>query len=119
MHFPRIIGATAALTLLVSPAIAQEVGGAIGPGPQGPGYYGYGYYPAYPADEFWPGRVAGDVVSGAVGTAGAIASAPFRALSRNDAYAMAPDASSCSRHHRSYDPSSGTYLGHDGRRHPC
>lgn len=25
----------------------------------------------------------------------------------------------CSRRFRSYDPSSGTYLGYDGRRHPC
>jgi hypothetical protein len=33
---------------------------------------------------FWPADVAGDVVGGAVGTAGAIATAPFRAA---DAYA--------------------------------
>jgi BA14K-like protein len=25
----------------------------------------------------------------------------------------------CRQRFRSYDPSSGTYLGHDGRRHPC
>lgn len=25
----------------------------------------------------------------------------------------------CARHHRSYDPVSGTYIGRDGRRHPC
>ncbi|MGE0563119.1 MAG: BA14K family protein [Pseudolabrys sp.] len=25
----------------------------------------------------------------------------------------------CSRRFRSYDPYSGTYLGYDGRRHPC
>jgi hypothetical protein len=25
----------------------------------------------------------------------------------------------CSRRFRSYDPASGTYLGYDGRRHPC
>jgi BA14K-like protein len=30
---------------------------------------------------------------------------------------MAP-AASCTRY-RSYDPSSGTFLGRDGRRHPC
>jgi BA14K-like protein len=30
---------------------------------------------------------------------------------------MAPEAS-CTRY-RSYDPSSGTFLGRDGRRHPC
>jgi hypothetical protein len=32
---------------------------------------------------FWPGDVAADVIGGAIGTAGAIATAPFR----NDAYA--------------------------------
>ena len=25
----------------------------------------------------------------------------------------------CTQHHRSYDPTAGTYLGHDGHRHPC
>jgi hypothetical protein len=39
------------------------------------------------------------------------------------AYAAAPRYSSddayCSRRFKSYDPSSGTYLGYDGERHPC
>lgn len=29
------------------------------------------------------------------------------------------DASYCAQRYRSYDPSSGTYLGYDGLRHPC
>jgi hypothetical protein len=29
------------------------------------------------------------------------------------------DQSSCQRRFRSFDPSSGTYMGYDGRRHPC
>jgi BA14K-like protein len=29
------------------------------------------------------------------------------------------DDSYCSQRFRSYDPASGTYLGYDGRRHPC
>ncbi len=29
------------------------------------------------------------------------------------------DSSYCARRYRSYDPASGTYLGYDGRRHPC
>ena len=29
------------------------------------------------------------------------------------------DSSYCARRYRSYDPRSGTYLGNDGRRHPC
>jgi hypothetical protein len=62
---------------------------------------------------FWPG----DVAAGAVGTAGAIASAPFRS---GNAYAdVNGDASYCAQRYRSYDPASGTYLGRDGRRHVC
>src|SRR4051812_24627716 len=43
------------------------------------GWNGEGY-----GTGFWPADVAGDVVGGAIGTAGAIATAPFRAA---DAYA--------------------------------
>jgi BA14K-like protein len=32
---------------------------------------------------------------------------------------MAPDASYCAQRYRSYDPASGTFMGYDGRRHPC
>jgi BA14K-like protein len=60
----------------------------------GPGYYDYGYdYGYYPYDD--------------------------------DAYAyVAPgagvaDGDSCGQRFRSYDPSTGTYLGYDGLRHPC
>jgi hypothetical protein len=37
------------------------------------------------------------------------------------AYAYAPgdDEAYCEQRFRSYDPRSGTYLGYDGRRHPC
>jgi len=30
-----------------------------------------------------------------------------------------PDGASCAQRYRSYDPSSGTFLGHNGRRYPC
>jgi hypothetical protein len=67
---------------------------------------------------FWPGDVAAGVVGGAVGTAGAIASAPFRGF--NNGYAsMDGNVSYCAQRYRSYDPASGTFLGRDGRRHPC
>ena len=58
----REIVAAAILALLSSPVVAQEVGGACGPGPQGsePAYYAYeGAYPTYPDHGFWPGRGAG------------------------------------------------------------
>ena len=65
---------------------------------------------------FWPG----DVAAGAVGTAGAVAGAPFRGYRNDNSYANMDESSSyCAQRHRSYDPASGTYLGRDGRRHIC
>jgi hypothetical protein len=126
-----ILGAALAV-LAVTPATAQ-----IGPGSPGGlepdynnGYYnnGYnnnryynnGYYNNYGQRNFWPDQVPGDVVGGAVGTAGAIATAPFRVLGATnpDTMAQAPD-SYCAQRFRSYDPASGTYMGYDGQRHPC
>jgi hypothetical protein len=69
---------------------------------------------------FWPGDVAAGVVGGAVGTAGAIASVPFGGYRNDYSYAYMDDnASYCAQRYRSYDPASGTYLGHDGQRHVC
>ena len=118
MHRLKIFTAAAAL-LVATPVVAQEL---RGPGPvDADGYsYGYGYDPGYyRRNDFWPGRVAGDIVGGAIGTADAIATAPFRALSGNPSYAMGADASYCAQRYRSFDPASGTFMGYDGRRHPC
>ena len=65
---------------------------------------------------FWPGNVAAGIVGGAIGTAGAIASAPFHAFDSN---ASMYGSSYCAQRYRSYDPVSETYMGHDHRRHPC
>jgi hypothetical protein len=124
---------TAAVVLLVvTPVVAQQAG-PIGPGSDrglqptyNNGYYyptynnGYDYY-GYRRDEFWPSRVAGDAIGGAVATAGAIATAPFRALEGDNSYAFARRTGDgyCAQRYRSYDPASGTYIGYDGRRHPC
>jgi hypothetical protein len=114
----RNVFAAAILVSLAMPAAAQT-----GPAPQGqPGYnsgYNYRYNDRYYHNDFWPGEVAGGIVGGAIGTAGAIATAPFRAMSGNNSYAMAPNASYCAQRYRSYDPASGTFMGRDGRRHPC
>jgi hypothetical protein len=123
MHRLKIIAAAATL-LVATPVVAQEMGGGtLGPDPLYADGYGYryhdGYYGNYRRSDFWPGRVAGDIVGGAIGTADAIATAPFRALSGNPSYAMGADASYCAQRYRSYDPASGTFLGYDGRRHPC
>jgi len=62
----------------------------------GPGYYDYGYYDyGYP---YYDDYAYGDDYV-AVGPGG--------------------DAASCAQRFRSYDPSTGTYLGYDGIRHPC
>ncbi|WOH67492.1 BA14K family protein [Bradyrhizobium sp. BWA-3-5] len=53
--------------------------------------------------------VLGGLAAGAI-IGGAIANSQARA---NDAVAY------CAQRYRSYDPASGTYLGHDGNRHPC
>ena len=127
MHRLKILIAATAL-LAATPVVAQEMGGAYGPGP-GPRYYngdndsynGYndGYYGNYRRDGFWPGEVADDIAGDTIGTAGAIATAPFRALNGNPSYAMGPDVTYCAQRYRSYDPASGTFMGYDGRRHPC
>ena len=90
----------------VGAAIGFGAGVAIGSALAAP-YYGYGpYYPGpyysgayYPAP-YYPGP-------------GPYAAAP--------AYSGAGegDAGYCAQRFRSYDPSSGTYLGYDGQRHPC
>ncbi|SRR5579871_729313 len=86
--------------------------------------YNGGYYPAYDQGYyrdygFNPLGAAAGIVGGAVGTAGAIATAPFRAFDNRDSYAMAQGESYCAQRYRSYDPASGTFMGYDGRRHPC
>src|SRR5262249_40958955 len=67
-------------------------------------------------NEFWPGDVAAGIVGGAIGTAGAIATAPFR-YSNGYAY---------NGYYGPYGYSSGlvcqpgtTFIGQDGLRHLC
>jgi hypothetical protein len=58
---------------------------------------------------FWPGAAFGAVVGGML-------AAQPRYYGRP---AYDSDVSWCMQRYRSYDPRSGTYLGYDGRRHPC
>lgn len=80
-------------------------------------YYGrrYGYYPR---GYYYRRYDRGDALAaGALGLAtgaiigGAIAQSQAAPAYRGNAY--------CVQRYRSYDPASGTYLGHDGKRHPC
>ena len=64
--------------------------------------YGYAPYtsPDYSNDSYGYGDPDYDGYSGSVVSSGA-------------------DPSYCAQRYKSYDPASGTYLGRDGRRHPC
>jgi len=84
----RLLGAAAILAAVIAtPAMAQ-------PAMQEPGAYAqahpwasdYHYY-RYGPSGFWPADVAAGVVGGAIGVAGAIASAPFRDSYVDDSYA--------------------------------
>jgi hypothetical protein len=87
-----------------------------------------------PADARWWGHhggwgygAAGFAAGALIGSA--IASRPYYYDYGYDgppAYAYAPgpaypdgDEAYCESRFRSYDPASGTYVGYDGRRHPC
>ncbi|MGJ4912942.1 BA14K family protein [Bradyrhizobium sp. HKCCYLRH2060] len=72
------------------------------------GHRGYGWHHRYGRGYGW-GPAIGGLAAGAV-IGGAIANSRAQAA-ETDAY--------CSQRFRSYDPSSGTYLGYDGQRHPC
>ncbi len=55
------------------------------------------------------GAALGGLAAGAI-IGGAIANSQAQAAQNNEY---------CSQRFKSYDPSSGTYLGYDGQRHPC
>jgi hypothetical protein len=87
------------------------IGGAIA-ADNAYGYYdgGPGYYdsPAYNAPGYYGDQYAYD---DQYGDDGAVAVVPAPVTGDSEAY--------CAQRYRSYDPSSGTYLGFDGQRHPC
>jgi hypothetical protein len=74
----------------------------------------YGYYGSYDRSGFWPVDVAAGLVGGAIGTAGAIATAPFS----YDAYAYNGYHGPYSYNGFSCAPGT-TFIGADGLRHLC
>ena len=92
---------TALAVLFVTPALAQEMGGATGPGSASglEPTYTNGYYNSY--------HHGGHLRAGVGAPDG------------NNSYAMSPGDRDCAQRYRSYDPASGTYVGRDGRRHAC
>jgi hypothetical protein len=89
---------------MVTPVFAQA---AI----QEPGAFAF-YHPD--ADVLNGGRPAP-----AAETRGTMASVPFGSGSAYASMGEGISASSCVRRYRSFDPASGTFLGHDGQRHSC
>jgi hypothetical protein len=115
-------------------------GGAVAAAPQVSGgayrggYAGGGYYHQHRGGSFIPGAVAGAVIGGALASQSyAYYDTPGYAPGYYDnggyyddsAVAVVPaptgddSTAYCMQTYRSYDPTSGTYLGYDGMRHPC
>jgi hypothetical protein len=92
---------TAVALLFATPVLAQEMGGATGPGSAS------GFEPTYNSGYYSGSDQAGHLRAGG-GT-----------LDGNNSYAMSPGDGDCAQRYRSYDPASRTYVRHDGRRHSC
>jgi hypothetical protein len=121
-----LLGAVAILAAVVAtPALAQQA-------KHPPGTYAQhqaranDYHHRHGRSGFWPGAVAAGVVGGAVATAGAIASAPFRGRDSYAYYDRGPryDDSYAYYGHRPARTTCGvepyaTYMGPDGRWYPC
>lgn len=92
----------AALLLAAAPADARW---------RGHGYHGH--------HGGWGAGVAGFAAGALIGSA--LAPRPYSYYYDEPGYAYAPgdEVAYCSQRFRSYDPRSGSYLGYDGRRHPC
>jgi hypothetical protein len=99
----KILSAAILLMAIATPVFAQA---AI----QEPGAFSF-YHPD--ADVLNAGRPA------LVETAGAMASVPFGGSNAYASMRSGVSASSCAQRYRSYDPASGSFLGHDGQRHSC
>ena len=103
MNRAKIFGAAAILSLMfATPVFAQA---AI----QEPGAFAF-YYPN------------NDVLNGGRPTPAAGLNPQMPVLLGSNPYAAmenSTDGASCAARYRSYDPSSGTFLGRDGRRHVC
>jgi hypothetical protein len=145
----KLLGATAiAATMLAGSAMAQTVttnpGRCAGQFPDancqnvGPGnsYTGSGYRHRRVSNRqtngdwnndwnrthtgFWPTDVAGDVAGAAIGTAGAIATAPFRAMDNSYAYDNRSWDTRSYAQRNGFVCTPGTWFkGDDGRRHIC
>jgi BA14K-like protein len=118
-----LVGSAVAAALLMSvPAFAQDYGpgpgygSGYGSGP-GPGYApapDTGYAPAPPEQGYGQGYdqgYSGPTAPGPMYEGRSVAVGPADPTDNNVAW--------CQAHFRSYNPSTGMYLGYDGQQHPC
>jgi hypothetical protein len=68
---------------------------------------------------FWPADVAGNVAGAAIGTAGAIATAPFRAMDNSYAYYNSWDRRTYAERNGFVCTPGTMFKGADGQRHRC
>jgi len=118
-----LLGAAAVLAAMIAtPASAQHAMHQHGAYAQ---HHGGAYY-RHGRTGFWPGAVAAGVVGGALGTAAAIASSPYRG---GDSYAYYGNRPQYDDPYAYYGNRRGsttcgvepyaTYMGPDGRWYPC
>jgi hypothetical protein len=107
-------------------AAGAIIGGAILNATQPRGYYGNGYYGngGYGYSGYDNGYNAYGYGQGYGGYEPEYVEAPSYGYAPGPAYrqgtvAAGSDPAYCQQRYRSYDRASGTYLGHDGLRHPC
>ena len=119
MNLKLLTAATVLSTAIAAPALAQDPAARAPSVPMQQQQARVYHRDVYQRDYgFWPADAAAGIVGGAIGTAGAIATAPFRGetYAYNDPY-YGP---------RYYGYNSGivcqpgtTFMGEDGRRHFC
>ena len=121
-----LLGAAAILAAMIAtPASAQYARHQHGAYAQHHGWAGDRHY-HHGRSGFWPGAVAAGVVGGAIGTAAAIASSPYRG---GNSYAYYGSRAQYDDSYAYYGQRRGmttcgvesyaTYMGPDGRWYPC
>jgi len=119
MNFKVLTAATVLTATIASPALAMgphaRSVAALQHNP-----YVYRSPHVYRQGGFWPGELAASVVGGAIGTAGAIASAPFAYdnYAYNDGYAYGGYGPYGYANGYACQPGT-TFIGEDGLRHIC
>jgi hypothetical protein len=76
----------------------------------------------YPANGVFPGNFADAPSTAWIGAAGVFAGSSRRSPYPYPSQVVIgppPQSTSCAQRYRSYDPSTGTYVGKDGLRHRC